>query len=43
MEEQQAWIHARQIDTDLWATEHEDELTGKRATLNAQLSELHRR
>jgi hypothetical protein len=40
-EKQQARAHAEQIDTELWATQHHDELAGKQATLNAKLCELH--
>jgi hypothetical protein len=40
---QQLWIHTRQIDTELRATQRQDELTGKRAVLDAQLTKLHQR
>jgi hypothetical protein len=42
-EEQQAWYHARQIDTELRAPQHQDKLADEQATLDAQLTELHRR
>jgi uncharacterized protein YecT (DUF1311 family) len=41
-EEQQAWIHARQIDIKLRATQCENELVGEWVALDAQLTELHR-
>jgi hypothetical protein len=41
-EEQQAQLHAQQIDAELQAAQCHDELTGKSAFLNAQLTELHR-
>jgi hypothetical protein len=40
-EEQQAWVNARQIDTELWTTQHHDKLAGKQAALDTQLTELH--
>jgi hypothetical protein len=40
-EKQVAWIYARQIDTELRAAQHQDELIGDQATLDAQLTELH--
>jgi hypothetical protein len=41
--EQQAWVHARQIDIELWSAQHQDELASEHATLDTQLTELHRR
>jgi hypothetical protein len=41
-EEQQAQLHAQQIDAELQAAQCHDELIGKSAFLNAQLTELHR-
>jgi hypothetical protein len=34
---------ARQIDVKRWAAQHHDELIGKQASLDAQMTELHRR
>jgi hypothetical protein len=42
-EERQALVHARQIDVELWATHHQDEVTSERAALDAKLTELHQR
>jgi hypothetical protein len=39
-EEQQAWIHSQQINIKLWAAQCQDELTGERAALYAQLTDL---
>jgi uncharacterized protein YecT (DUF1311 family) len=41
--EQQAWVHARQIDIELWPAQHQDELASEHAALDTQLTELHRR
>jgi hypothetical protein len=42
-EELQVWIYARHIDAELRAAQHQDELPGEQAALDAQLTELHRR
>jgi hypothetical protein len=36
------WAHVWQIDTKLWPVQHHDELAGERATIDAQMTELHR-
>jgi hypothetical protein len=41
-EEQQVRARARQIDVKRWAAQHHDELIGKQASLDAQMTELHR-
>jgi hypothetical protein len=41
LEEQQAWIRARQIDAELQVAQHEDELISEQAALDTQLTELH--
>jgi hypothetical protein len=43
LEQQQAQVHARQIDAEWGATQHHDELANEQATLDAQIIELHRR
>jgi hypothetical protein len=40
-EKQRAWIHARQVDTELWAAQRRDELASEQVALDTQLTELH--